>query len=294
MPTFKKRLDLLAVEKGLFANPQIATSAIMSGALLVNGQKCTKPGTPVSANSQLETIPSWKNSPYVSRGGIKLEHALKIFHTNVHDRICLDIGASTGGFTDCLLQHGAAKIYAIDVGYGQIDWKLRQDPRVSVIERINARNLSPQILYRTQDLSSKADLAVIDVSFISITKILKACLLCMEEPNVHPAQTNEIICLIKPQFEADKENVKRGGIVNSASVHLDVLKSVTEFAQTIQLTPTTVTYSPIKGPAGNIEFFLRLQPIQHLQSAAITDADLEEAVNSAHQLLNSPTAEINY
>jgi 23S rRNA (cytidine1920-2'-O)/16S rRNA (cytidine1409-2'-O)-methyltransferase len=274
MPTFKMRLDLLAVEMGLFTNRQIASTAIMSGAVLVNGQKCIKPGTAVSTDSNVETIPSWKIPPYASRGGVKLEHALKEFQTRVANRICLDIGASTGGFTDCLLQHGAAKIYAVDVGYGQIDWKLRQDQRVKVLERINARHLQPNILYEHGD--PKADLAVVDVSFISLTKILKPCKDCLNSSAI------EMICLIKPQFEAGKKNVKRGGIVTSPSIHLEVLQSITRYAAEIDLVPTAVTFSPLKGPSGNIEFFLRLQP----EGKSIDDIDLEATVTLAHSTLD--------
>jgi 23S rRNA (cytidine1920-2'-O)/16S rRNA (cytidine1409-2'-O)-methyltransferase len=280
MTTSKKRLDLLAVETGLFANRQIAVSAIMNGAVLVNGQKCVKPGTAVPIDSRLETIPSWKTSPYASRGGLKLEHALKEFQIQVSDRICLDIGASTGGFTDCLLQHGAARIYAIDVGYGQIDWKLRQDQRVTVLERINARHLSAQALYKPGD--PKADLAVIDVSFISLTKILVPCMSCMNDVD---RSGIEIICLIKPQFEAGKASVGRGGVVHNASTHLSVLQSITNYADEIDLTPTAVTFSPLKGPSGNIEFFLCLQP-NGISDKKVSNADLEAAVTSAHSLLN--------
>jgi 23S rRNA (cytidine1920-2'-O)/16S rRNA (cytidine1409-2'-O)-methyltransferase len=246
----------------------------MDGAVLINGKKCTKPGALTAESSLIEIIPSWKPAPYVSRGGIKLEHALKFFNLDVSNQVCIDLGASTGGFTHCLLQHGASKVYAVDVGYGQLDWRLRQDKRVIVKERFNARNLTPKILYEKEE--QPANLAVIDVSFISITKILQPCLSCLNQPN------GKIICLIKPQFEAGKSEVKRGGVIHSAEIHLSVLQSIVSFADSIGLSATQTTYSPLKGPAGNIEFLLLLQASKH---PTVTLSELQSTVQDAHSKL---------
>jgi 23S rRNA (cytidine1920-2'-O)/16S rRNA (cytidine1409-2'-O)-methyltransferase len=267
-----ERLDLLVVQKGLLPSRESARTAIMDGAILVNGQKATKPGMPVSPDSNIELVASFTTKKFVSRGGLKLERALDVFQISVRDRICLDIGASTGGFTDCLLKAEAKLVYAIDVGYGQLEWQLRQDARVRVFERLNARYLTPEKLYGEAD--QRADLAVIDVSFISLKKILPACLCSMGSAKV------EIICLIKPQFEIGREKVGKGGVVHSQQSHVEVIQSVLAEAQSMGLQPHGLINSPLKGPAGNIEFLAYLSKDQTAQPT-----DVQSVVSAAHQEL---------
>jgi len=242
------RLDVRTTELGLFPNQQLAQAAIMSGAVLVNGVKSTKPGVSVRADSIIEINPSWVKPRYVSRGGLKLEKALYVFNINPQGRTCLDIGASTGGFTDCLLQHGALRVYSVDVGHGQLDWGLRQNPRVVVKERINARYLQPELIYSNTGIW--ANLAVIDVSFISLYKILPGCLLVLEKPHC------DLIALIKPQFEADKSMVGPKGVITSPSTQIKIIEKVLAEASTLGLKACNLTFSPIKGPAGNIEYLV--------------------------------------
>lgn len=248
----KKRLDQLLVEQKLFDSRTRAQAAIMAGQVFVAGQKIDKAGAQVKDEDQDKVEVKGKELPYVSRGGLKLEKALDEFEVEVKGKVCLDIGASTGGFTDCLLQRGAAKVYAVDVGYGQLVWKLRQDHRVVCIERTNARNLTADQLYGED--SRKAAVVVIDVSFISLTKILPAVKGLL-------APGGEIIALIKPQFEAKREQVGKGGIVKDPKVHEEVIAKVKEFSQSIGLIPKSPNYlilSPITGADGNIEFLLHL------------------------------------
>lgn len=243
----------------------------MDGGISVNGVKVTKPGTAIAVTAQIELISGWGQKKYASRGGLKLERALAEFAVDVTDRICLDVGASTGGFTDCLLQHGARKVYAIDVGYGQLDWRLRQDPRVVVKERINARNLTNAELYGQSD--ERADLAVADVSFISLLKVLPAVLsLLSPQP--------ELICLIKPQFEAGKEAVSRGGVVRNAKDHVAVLESIIAQSAKLGLAALNLTFSPLQGPAGNIEYL-----IHWLSQARSVQIDVPSVVQEAFRVL---------
>ena len=244
----KQRLDLLLLELGLFSSREAAQAAIMDGAVLVNKQKVTKSGTPVAEGSQVDLLAGWGQAKYVSRGGLKLEKALREFAVDVSGRICLDIGASTGGFTDCLLKSGAQRVYAVDVGYGQLDWSLRQDSRVVVKERINARHLTPEILY--QPGQQWADLAVVDLAFISLVKVLPAILSLLDTHGY------DLICLIKPQFEAGRESVGKGGVVRSPAVHIQVIESLLEKGAELGLVARAATFSPIKGPAGNIEYLV--------------------------------------
>ncbi|NLJ69605.1 MAG: TlyA family RNA methyltransferase [Firmicutes bacterium] len=235
----KERLDVLLVKRGLAESREKAKGAIMAGTVFVDGRRIDKPGTGVGTDAEIEI--KGESLPFVSRGGLKLAKALAVFPVKVEGKIAVDIGASTGGFTDCLLQNGAAKVYAVDVGYGQLAWSLRQDSRVVVMERTNIR-------YVTRDqLAEPADLAVIDVSFISLTKVLQAAsdLLIPQ---------GEIIALIKPQFEAGRELVGKKGVVRDARVQADVIAKVLDFAQSIGLGILGMTYSPITGPEGNIEF----------------------------------------
>ena len=251
----KDRLDNLLIERALFSSREAARTAIMDGAIIVNGTKITKAGTSTATDAIIEIIKSYNLCPYVSRGGLKLEKALKYFGVEAKGRIAIDGGASTGGFSDCLLQNGAARVYAVDVGHGQLDWKLRQDDRVRVLERVNLRNLKAQDLYEHGD--QKADLAVMDVSFISVTKTLPA-LFELLTPSAF-----ELVVLIKPQFEAGRQKVGKGGVVRDLATHIEVLDSVISFIQSTDLKPRYVqiglTFSPLKGPSGNIEYLLYLK-----------------------------------
>ncbi len=221
----------------------------MDGAVFVNGQKLTKAGATVFDTDKIELKAGYIKSRYVSRGGFKLEKALQEFSVDPADRICLDVGASTGGFTDCLIQHGAKLVYAVDVGYGQLDWKLRQDERVIVKERQNARYLTPDLLYG--EGAQPADLCVMDCSFISLTKLLPAVKDLLTNENA------EVVSLVKPQFEAGKEHVQKG-VIRDRKLHVNILEAISNFANSIHLAATHVTFSPIKGPAGNIEYLIRL------------------------------------
>jgi len=245
----KSRLDLLAVERGLFSTRQIAQTAIMDGAVLVNGEKVTKPGLNIRLDANIELIPGFSIPKYVSRGGLKLEKGLDAFAVDVQDRVCIDIGASTGGFTDCLLQRGAGKVYAVDVGYGQIDWSLRQDARVVVMERVNARYLKPEELYESAE-TARATMLVSDVSFISLTKILEPAISFLS------SDSSELVLLIKPQFEVGRESVEKGGVVTSARAHEGAIETVVQFARAQGLRLQGLTYSPLTGPAGNIEYLV--------------------------------------
>lgn len=242
----KERLDKILVDLGYFENKSKASAAIMSGKVKINDEVITKSGFQIDPAKNLNI--EIKSMPYVSRGGFKVEKALKTFEVNVKDRICFDAGASTGGFTDCLLQNGAKKVYAVDVGYGQLAWKLRNDERVKVIEKTNIRTCSFKEIYTDGD--EIADLLVMDVSFISIEKVL---------PNLKRLLKpgfQEFICLIKPQFEAGKELVDKGGVVKDKNVHIDVINKVIEFAKNLDYRILDLTFSSIKGPSGNIEYLI--------------------------------------
>lgn len=239
----KERLDALLMNRGMFESRAKAQAAVMAGQVLVNEQKIDKPGTPVPPDVTIRLLGN--NLPYVSRGGLKLEKALQIFPISVKDKIVADIGASTGGFTDCALQNGAIKVYAIDVGYGQLAWKLRSDERVINMERTNVRYLEKD------SLPEQVDAATIDVAFISLDKVL---------PAVHKIVKDDgfVIALIKPQFEAGKENVGKKGVVRDAKVHESVINNVIDFAKTEGFGIAGLDFSPIKGPEGNIEYLLHL------------------------------------
>ncbi|MCF7855793.1 MAG: TlyA family RNA methyltransferase [Candidatus Pacebacteria bacterium] len=239
----KERLDTLIHNRGLADSREQARRLVMAGSVLVNGQPATKPGHRVADDVDI----TLKSRPrFVSRGGEKLQGAVDAFELDVSDRVCMDIGASTGGFTDCLLQNGASRVYAIDVGRGQLDWRLRNDPRVVVMEGVNARYLADG------DLPEKPSVATVDASFISLTKILPAAIQVL-------ADEAQCIVLIKPQFEATRQDVGKGGVVRDPDVHEAVVRKVREFSETeLKLTWGGVVTSPIKGPAGNIEFLARL------------------------------------
>lgn len=237
----RRRLDLLLVERGLAESRDKAQAAILAGDVLVNGERVVRQAASVAEDAQIALAQAPR---YVGRGGEKLEHALATFGLDVTGRVCLDAGASTGGFTDCLLQNGAARVYAVDVGYGLLDYGLRQDERVSVLERTNARDLPP--------LPEACDLAVIDVSFIGLEKIIPAV-----ERSLKPDR--EIVCLVKPQFQAKREEVGKRGVVRDPQIHAAVLGRVVAWATERRLRLLGLTTSPLTGPAGNHEFFLHLR-----------------------------------
>ncbi len=264
--TNKMRLDLLLVEKGLAESRQKAQATIMSGCVFVDGQRVDKPGTAVSAEAAVEVRGNALR--YVSRGGLKLEKAMELWPIDLNGAVCMDIGASTGGFTDCMLQNGAVKVYAVDVGYGQLAWKLRSDERVVCLERTNARYLTHDQVPEEPDFSS------VDVSFISLKLILPAI------AGVLKAR-GQVVCLIKPQFEAGKEKVGKKGVVRDPSVHLEVLENFLAYAKENRFTVMDITYSPIRGPEGNIEY------LGYLYNGECEAAlpDLKLLVEASHQAL---------
>lgn len=238
----KKRLDRLLVECGLMFDLEKARRGIRAGMVTVNGQPANKPGQTVAADAAIEII---QPPPYVSRGGEKLKGALEDFQLSVQDLVILDLGSSTGGFTDCLLQEGGRRVFCLDVGRGQLAWKLRQDPRVTVKEGFNARYLT------LDDLPEKPELITLDLSFISLCKVLPAAVGVMRTPGL-------ILALIKPQFEADRREVQRGGVVRDESVHRRVISEIEDFATNLGLKSLGVKVSRLTGPAGNREFFILL------------------------------------
>lgn len=262
----KQRLDQLVFELGFTESRERAKTTIMSGLVFVNGQRVDKPGTAVDPEAKIEV--HGDALPFVSRGGFKLDKALKVFPVDPAGKICIDCGASTGGFTDVLLQHGAAKVYAVDVGYGQLAWKLRTDERVVNLERCNLRYIGPE------QIPEPIDLAVMDVSFISIRLVLPAV-----KQLLKPGA--DYICLIKPQFEAGREEVGKKGVVRDEQVHIRVVKEILSFAPGIGLSVMGLDYSPIKGPEGNIEY------ICHLKNGDYPPAeiDVEAVVTASHKAL---------
>ena len=244
----KTRLDVLLVEQGLQESRQKAQATIMSGLVFVDGQRVDKPGTAVPNTAAIEI--RGRVLPYVSRGGLKLEKAMATFPIDLHGAVCGDIGASTGGFTDCMLQNGAQKVYAVDVGYGQLAWKLRSDPRVVCLERTNARYLTHE------QVPEELDFASIDVSFISLKLIL---------PAVHGLlrDAGHVACLVKPQFEAGKADVGKKGVVRDAAVHERVLREFMDFVPSAGCTLLGLDFSPIRGPEGNIEYLAWLKKGAH-------------------------------
>ena len=243
----KERLDVLLVSLGLAESRAKAQATIMAGEVYVNGQKADKSGMEVDITANVEVRGS--ACPYVSRGGLKLEKALRNFGVDPTGYVCSDSGASTGGFTDCLLQQGASKVFAIDVGYGQLAWKIRNDPRVVVMERTNIRYVTPE------GLGEPLDLSVIDVSFISLGLVLPVVKTLLKP-------TGQVLCLIKPQFEAGKDKVGKKGVVRDPAVHEEVLQNFISLAKSLDFTIRNLTFSPVKGPEGNIEFLahLSMQP----------------------------------
>ena len=262
----KERLDLLLTEKGLCDSRSRAQAIIMSGEVYVDGQKCDKAGTAVDRNAVIEV--RGNSCPYVSRGGLKLEKAMRDFGIDPTGYVCSDSGASTGGFTDCLLQRGASKVYAIDVGYGQLAWRIRTDPRVVCMERTNIRYVTPDMIGQPLDLS------VVDVSFISLKLVLPAIQALLKP-------TGQVVCLIKPQFEAGKDKVGKKGVVRDPAVHAEVLQAFLALAQSLHFTVKNLTYSPVKGPEGNIEF---LGHLSMCPEGGIVP-DVPAIVAAAHEML---------
>ena len=240
----KERLDVLLTERGFFESREKAKAVIMAGEVFVNGQREDKAGSKFDKDAEIEV--KGKVLKYVSRGGLKLEKAVEVYGIDLVDKVCIDIGSSTGGFTDCMLQHGAVLVYAIDVGTNQLAWKLREDPRVVSMEKTNIR-------YVTENqLPKKADFASVDVSFISLTKVLPAAICLLNEEA-------EMVCLIKPQFEAGREKVGKKGVVRDFAVHMEVIEMVTNFAVELNFLIKGLTFSPVKGPEGNIEYLLYMK-----------------------------------
>ena len=262
----KKRLDVLLVEHGYADTRTKAQAIIMSGSVYVNGQKADKPGVSYEETVSIEVRGA--SCPYVSRGGLKLEKALRDFGVEPKGYVCSDSGASTGGFTDCLLQQGASKVFAIDVGYGQLDYKIRNDPRVVVMERTNVRYVTPE------QLGEPLDLSVIDVSFISL-KIVLPVIKTFLKP------TGQVLCLIKPQFEAGKEKVGKKGVVRDPQVHKEVLENFLVLTEETQFKVLGLTFSPVKGPEGNIEFLGHLT----LDNKPGMKPDTAQVVAQAHETL---------
>jgi len=267
----KERLDTLLAESGYANSREKARSIIMAGLVFVDNQKIDKPGTKVSVNANIEV--KGNPIPYVSRGGLKLEKALKEFQIDVKGFTTIDIGASTGGFTDCMLQNGAVKVFAIDVGYGQLAWSLRSDDRVVCMERTNIRAVTPEML------GELADFATMDVSFISITKVLPVAKHLLKEEG-------RLVCLIKPQFEAGKEKVGKKGVVRDKNVHREVIESIIDFCiNRVELSVLGLTYSPIKGPEGNIEYLVYLSKLKEGMQIEEIDKLIDEVVEKANSNL---------
>ena len=262
----KERLDVLLVKRGFYQSRERAKASIMAGIVYVDGQKSDKAGNQVDENAEIFVKENL--CPYVSRGGLKLEKSMRLWPIRLEDAVCMDIGASTGGFTDCMLQNGARKVYAVDVGYGQLDYKLRIDPRVVNMEKCNIRYLDFSLIEEPIDFIS------IDVSFISLKIVLPAIQKLLKP-------TGQVLCLIKPQFEAGKENVGKKGVVRDPAVHAQVLRDFTALAASLNLTIRNLTFSPVKGPEGNIEFLAHLS----MQPGQETLPDIDALVAQAHTAL---------
>ena len=258
----KQRIDMLLCEKGLCESRSKAQAMIMEGLVYIGEVRVDKPGTAVPVDAEI--VIRGKLCPYVSRGGLKLEKALNYFEVDPTGYICSDSGASTGGFTDCLLQKGASKVYAIDVGYGQLAWSIRNDPRVVVMERTNIRNVTHDML------AEQLDLSVIDVSFISLRIVLPAVKELLKEDG-------QVLCLIKPQFEAGRDKVGKKGVVRDKETHLEVLNTFLELAKSLNMYVLNLTYSPVKGPEGNIEFLAHLSKSERTGKEFSTDAIVKDA-----------------
>ena len=262
----KERLDILLVDRGIITSRERAKTSIMAGKVFVDGRRVDKAGekVPVTANIEYKG----EKLPYVSRGGLKLEKAMKNFPITLEGKVCMDIGASTGGFTDCMLQNGASKVFSIDVGYGQFAWKLRTDERVVCMERTNIRYVKPE------DLGELVDFASIDVSFISLKKIMPATVELLKD-------NGEVVALIKPQFEAGKEKVGKKGVVRDIEVHKEVVFGIIDYLIEHNLNVLGVSYSPIKGPEGNIEYLVYFTKDMGRESTFVRE-DVDKVVEASH------------
>jgi 23S rRNA (cytidine1920-2'-O)/16S rRNA (cytidine1409-2'-O)-methyltransferase len=267
----KQRLDIILVNRGYFASREKARSSIMAGIVYVNNERADKPGTFFFEDCEIEVKENI--NPYVSRGGLKLEKALKTFQIDLTGKVSIDIGSSTGGFTDCMLKKGAIKVFAIDVGYGQLAWELRNDERVVCMERTNIRYVKPETLGVLSDFAS------IDVSFISLKKVLPVAYNLLNEKG-------EIICLIKPQFEAGREKVGKRGVVRDPEIHREVIKGIITFSLENSLIVKGLSFSPIKGPEGNIEYLLHLVKKDFEAKDVEFDRLISDVVNESHNNLD--------
>lgn len=265
----KERLDVLLVKRNLAPSREKAKAIIMSGNVYVDDQKEDKAGTTFPEEAKIEV--RGHSLPYVSRGGLKLEKALKNFDVTVQGKTCTDVGSSTGGFTDCMLQNGARKVFAIDVGRGQLDWKLRQDERVVCMEKTNIRYVTPE------DIGEEVQFSSIDVSFISLTKVLKPI-------SDYLSEDGEIVALIKPQFEAGREKVGKKGVVREKSTHLEVIEMVVQYALSIGFDVRNLEFSPIRGPEGNIEYLVHLKKTKG-DACIAPEVDIQGIVDAAFETL---------
>lgn len=261
----KDRLDIILTKKNIFSSREKAKSSIMAGLVYVDGQRMDKPGAPVDFDADITVKENL--CPYVSRGGLKLEKAIELFGFSLRDAVAVDIGASTGGFTDCMLKNGAKKVYAIDVGYGQLDWKLRNDPRVVNMEKVNVRYLKPGAI------EEKADFISIDVSFISLSLVFPVAASLLSEEGA-------LVCLVKPQFEAGRAQVGKKGIVRDSQVHRQVIEKVIGYGEDNGLYSHKLTYSPVTGTKGNIEYLLFMK-----KTLSGEIPDVEKTVRESHEAL---------
>ncbi|WP_026663539.1 TlyA family RNA methyltransferase [Butyrivibrio proteoclasticus] len=280
----KERLDVLLVNRGLAPSREKAKTLIMAGEVFVNGQREDKPGTTFEESKITSLEVRGDTLPYVSRGGFKLEKAVNNFGFSLENKICMDIGASTGGFTDCMLQNGATKVYSVDVGHGQLDWKLRSDPRVVCMEKTNFRYMV------RDDIADDLDFASCDVSFISLTKILLPARRLLKDGG-------QMVCLIKPQFEAGKEKVGKKGVVRDPAVHEEVVHRIMDFVDIAGFSVLHLDYSPIKGPEGNIEYLIHISknPDMNEKVADLSEAEGEKTLKAVEEskegLSHSPEME---
>ncbi|MBE6052042.1 MAG: TlyA family RNA methyltransferase [Clostridium sp.] len=262
----KQRLDILLVERGIISSREKAKACIMAGQVYVDGQKLDKAGEKISVEANIEY--RGHAIPYVSRGGLKLEKAMKIWPITLEDKVCMDIGASTGGFTDCMLQNGAKKVFSVDVGYGQFAWKLRTDERVVCMERTNIRYVTPD------DIGELLDFASIDVSFISLKKIMPATIGLLKDKG-------EVVALIKPQFEAGREKVGKKGVVRDKEVHKEVVHGIVDYLLEQNLNVLGIGYSPIKGPEGNREYLVYFSKDKEKETSFEIE-DIDKVVEESH------------
>lgn len=269
MASKKERLDILLVEKGICSSRERAKTSIMAGLVFIDGQRVDKAGEKV--NIDAEILFKGEDMPYVSRGGFKLEKAIKAFDIDLTDNVCMDIGASTGGFTDCMLQNSASKVFSVDVGYGQFAWKLRVDPRVTCMERTNIRYVTPE------DIGEKLDFASIDVSFISLRTIMPAVIELLKD-------SGKVVALIKPQFEAGKDKVGKKGVVRDKEVHKEVIDKIISFLMEKNMKIIGLSYSPIKGPEGNREYLVYFSKDMNHQSDFDIN-DINKIVDESHEEL---------